>query len=151
MLPHIIEEFSGDFWIEYEQGQCKVNVSIELMDLNTSKKEELISLAKNKQNAAAVGLSGKIRSAIENFFLVDEVPQDFAMATGIYGFATGSIHAIDYTYYWSLNQYRYNVNRDEQAEQWDELAKSLLASLADDIIVGVKGNRADNVIVKNFA
>ena len=151
MLPNIIEEFSGDFWIEYEQGLCKLNASIELMALTADKKEELISIAKNKTNAASEGLADKIRSAIENFFLVEEMPQSFAIANGAYHYSFGSVSAIDYSYFWSLNQYKYSVNQDEQAAEWDELEKSLIASIADDVIVGVKGNRADIVIVKNFA
>jgi hypothetical protein len=43
------------------------------------------------------------------------------------------------------------VKKEERAEAWDELEKSVISSVADDVIVGVKGNRADIVIVKNFA
>ena len=69
MLPNIIEEFDGDFWIEYENGVCKVNVSIDIPELDSKKKGELIKVAKNKKNSAAIGIVGKIRSAIENLFL----------------------------------------------------------------------------------
>ena len=151
MLPHIINNFSGDFWIEFEQGVCKVNVSIERAQLNNAKKEELISIAKDKKNAAAVGISGKIRTAIESFFLADENPKNYLMVSGMYDFVTGSINPIDYRYLCSLKKYMSSVSKDEQAEQWDELEKSLIASIADDVIVGIKGTKVDIVIVKNFA
>ena len=66
MLPKIINDFDGDFWIEFEDGVCKVNVSIKFDEFTSVQKEELINLAKNKKNAAAVGITGKIRSAVEN-------------------------------------------------------------------------------------
>ena len=41
--------------------------------------------------------------------------------------------------------------KSEKSEAWDELEKSVIASVADDVIVGVKGRKADLIIVKNFA
>ena len=58
---------------------------------------------------------------------------------------------VDCYYLWSLEQYRNSVKKEEQAEAWDELEKSVIASVADDVIVGVKGKRADIIVVKKFA
>ena len=69
MLPEIIDDFEGDLWIEFEDGVCKVNVSIEFAEFSVEKKQELVALATNKKNAAATGVVGKIRSAVENLFL----------------------------------------------------------------------------------
>ena len=44
MLPNIIEDFEGTLWIEFEDGVCKVNVSIEMPTFEVSKKEELIDI-----------------------------------------------------------------------------------------------------------
>jgi hypothetical protein len=57
---------------------------------------------------------------------------------------------VDYAYLWSLDQYRSTVDRSERAEEWDELEKSVIASVADDVVVGVKGKRADIVVIKKF-
>ena len=151
MLPNIIKEFSGDFWIEYEQGLCKLNASIELMDLTSAKKEELISIAKNKKNAAAVGIVGKIRSVIENVFLDEEIARACGASACVYQSATGYSEGIDYSYIWSLNHYRSTVKPEEKPAEWDELEKSVIAAVADDVIVGVKGKKADVIIIKKFA
>ena len=58
---------------------------------------------------------------------------------------------MDYSRFWSLDQYRSSVKKDKQSEAWDEIEKSVLASVADDVIVGVKGTQADIIIVKKFA
>ena len=43
MLPKIIDEFDGDFWIDFEDGVCKVNVSIIFAEFSVDKKKELIT------------------------------------------------------------------------------------------------------------
>ena len=57
----------------------------------------------------------------------------------------------DYACLWSLEQYRNGIERKENSEAWDELEKSVIASVADDVIVGVKGKQADIIIIKKFA
>ena len=151
MLPNIIDRFEGSIWFEFVDGVCKIKLSVEIPALNTTKKEDLLELAKNKKNAAVVGIVGKIRDAIENFFLDESVAVSFRMAASGYDMTTGYIDSMDYAYLWRLEEYRSSVNKKEQEADWDELEKSVIASAADDVIVGVKGKCAQIVIVKKFA
>ena len=151
MLPNIIDEFNGTLWIEYEEGVGKVHVSIEIPEFNSDKKEELIEIAKNKKNATAVGIVGKIRNAIENFLLNEDAALALSVSSGSTHLAAGYSEGVNYAYIWSLEKYRSSVKKEEQTEAWDELEKSVIASVADDVIVGVKGNQADIIIVKKFA
>ncbi len=151
MLPNIISDFEGNLWFDFADGVCKINISIIIPQFNADKKDELIEIAKDKKNAAAVGIVGKIRSAVEDFFLSEDVQTAFYAAPGAINPATGFCECIDYSYLWTLDQYRSDIDKDEQAEAWDELEKSVIASAADDVTVGVKGNRADIVIIKKFA
>ena len=154
MLPYIIDDFEGRFWIDFEDGVCKVNASIQIPEFNTDKKEALINVAKNKKNAAAVGIVGKIRDAIENFIFNEaamEIWDLSAESYGPYGFASGYCEGADYSYYWRLEEYKNYVKKEEKKEEWDELEKSVIASVADDITVGIKGTSAEIVIIKKFA
>ena len=148
MLPYLVEDFSGDFWIEYEDGVCKVNASINIPDFNSIKKEELIAISKNKKNAAAVGIVGKIRNLLEDFFLSNG-DVDYVPLSSVHPLSVGYCGTVDYSYLWTLNQYRMTIE-EEKIEDWDELEKSIIANLADDVIVGVKGKKANIVIVKKF-
>ena len=151
MLPNIIDDFEGELWIDFEDGVCKVNVSIKIPEFSIEKKEELIGIAKNKRNSRSVGIVGKICDAIENFFLDKERMDALALSSGAFRFGTGYSEGVDYAYLWRLEEYRSSVKKEEQVEAWDELEKSVIASVADDVIVGVKGRRADIIIVKQFA
>ncbi len=150
MLPNLIDDFDGELWIDFEDGVCKVNVSIQIPEFNTEKKAELIGIAKNKKNAAAVGIVGKIRNAIEDFFLVESSTDAFGVPPALFHLSAGFCEGVDYSYLWRLEDYRYSVKKEEKTEEWDELEKSVIASVADDVIVGVKGKRADIIIVKKF-
>lgn len=151
MLPNIVDDFEGELWIDFEDGVCKVNVSVQFPEVNADKKAELISIAKDQKNAAAVGIVGKIRNAIENFFLDEDMMTAVTISTRPYSLATGYSDGVDYDYLWRLEEYRKSVKKEEQIEAWDELEKSVIASVADDVIVGVRGKRAEIVIMKKFA
>ena len=151
MLPNIIDDFDGEMWIDFDDGVCKITVSIRIPEFNIDKKEELIGIAKNKKNAAAVGIVGKIRNAIENFFLDEETMKSMALSAGDAEFSNGYYEGVDYAYLWRLEEYRSTVKKETQTDAWDELEKSVIASASDDVIVGVKGKCAEIVIIKKFA
>ena len=151
MLPKLIDDFSGDLWIEYENGECRVNVSLRFDEFTAEKKKELVGIAKNKKNAAAAGIVGKIRSSLENIFLDEDVMRGVNVPADAFYFESKHGDYIDYSYIWSLEQYKTTVTKEEKSDEWDDLEKSVIASVADDIIVGVKGKRADIIIIKKFA
>ena len=151
MLPKIISGFDGDFWIEFENGVCKVNASIEIDRFTAEKKKELVAVSKNKKNAAVSGIGGRIRSVLEDMFLDEDVVRNYDISMNSFNFANSFAVGTNYSYMWSLGQYKNGVDKEEKAEDWDELEKSVIASVADDVVVGVKGRRADIVIIKKFA
>ena len=151
MLPNIIDEFDGKLWIDFEDGVCKVNISISIPEFNIEKKQELIDIAKNKKNSAAVGIVGKIRDSIENFLLDETIMAALNMSSESFDFGVGYSEGVNYSYLWRLDEYRSTVKKEEQTEAWDELEKSVIASAADDVIVGVKGRKANIIIVKKFS
>ena len=150
MLPNLIDEFYGDFWIELDDGVCKINASIEIPEFSSTKKEELINIAKSKKNAAAVGIVGKIRDAIENILLIGKEADAYNAASSGFHLATGFSEGVDYSYIWSLEQYRAGVKESEDKEEWDELEKSVIAASADDVVVSVRSRRANITVTKSF-
>ena len=57
-------------------------------------------------------------------------------------------HNSTYSYKWSLDNYRNAVSKEK--EKYDELEKSIVANLADDVVVGIKGKQVEIVVVKKF-
>ena len=146
MLPSIVENYSGEFWIEAEEKSYSLCVKFSTTEMKISTRERLIGVSKSNQNFAAVGITGKIREVFD--YMTAESEDAMVSPAGKYGFATN----IDFSQIWSLKQYSDGVKEDEnEKEKWDELERSILVKLADDVLVGVKGKNVKMIIRKNFA
>ena len=42
------------------------------------------------------------------------------------------------------------ADSEEKKEAWDELEKSVITKIADDVIVGIKGRKVDIIVKKAF-
>jgi len=168
MLRAVAEKFVADFWLEGKNdGTCLVHLTV-YTDMDILKKRELIDVSKNKKNAAYPGLAGKIREIIEDSIYFQDNPKEGEKAEG--GRREYMMMTLTNNYMapgapmpmdgclWTLESYRQSVETaieadgetEEAEEAWDELEKSILAHLADDIRVAVKGNTAEIVIEKKF-
>ena len=147
MLPSIVSNFSGEFCIENQGNdyELRMNVSVDGMDVET--RSRLIKVSKNNRNASVVGITGKIRAVFDYMAMSSGDP--VMSPASRYGFSTN----IDFSQIWSLRQYQDGVREDsgEGSEEWDEFERSIIASVADDVLVGVKGNCVSIIIKKTFA
>ena len=143
MLKELSQDFDGDFWIEHENlsftfvAQLYIN---EMMDMQT--KRGFINISSDKKNAAAKGIMGKIRDIVENMLY----PEHAMYSASFIAYQLET--AVLLNDQWTLNRYK-DAQRNN-AEPWDELEKSIIANLADDVIVSVKGNKVEIAIMKNF-
>ena len=123
-------------------------------------RDEIISVSKSGKNAAAKGIMGKIRAVAETMLLAAFDPDFIPMpADGEYydyhGFNMGFGNIdpaiscnVGYAYSWSLYNYKTSVEKKEDA--YTELERSIVAKLADDIIVGVRGKNVEIILKKSF-
>ena len=147
MLPSIISNFSGEFWIENEGDEYEIFLSVSVANIDVATRDRLIKISKNNKNASVVGISGKIRAVFDYMAMGTSDPM-FSPAAR-YGFSTN----IDFSQLWSLKQYG-NCIRDEaenKKEEWDEFERSIIVKVADDVLVGVKGKNVSIIIKKKFA
>lgn len=143
MLKELSQEFEGEFWIEQENLSFSFITQIHIdkvMDMETKRK--FIEIASDKKNAAAKGIMGKIRDVVENLLY----PESAMYSASFISYQLET--AVLMNDQWTLNRYK-NAERNN-AEPWDELEKSIIANLADDVIVSVKSNNVEIVIMKNF-
>ena len=160
MLPGLIQNFSGEFWAENDGDNYELHVELKADDMNLDLRDELISVSKSGKNAAAKGVMGKIRAVAETMLLAASDPT-LSVPTGEYydycGYNMGFGY-IDpamametgYVYSWSLCNYKTAVEEKEE-DAYAELERSIVAKLADDIIVGVRGNNVEIIVKKSFA
>jgi len=161
MVNAITEEFEADFWLEGKRGQaCRLHLMAET-PMNLTKKRELVKASSNKRNSAYKGFMGRIRELMEEgiYAVAEDTPSGedipFPFETmGVSRTKTAAMNANAYQY--SLAKYRADINavkgsNVQVAEEWDELEKSIVANIADDVRVGVKGDTVELVIEKDWS
>ena len=146
MLPELVNDFEGTFWLQNIDKEYELHAEIAVGKLSKEKKESLIAISANKKNAAATSFMGKIRDVAQNMLLFSETPSD---SDYLYDYDTSDVH---YTYAWTLDYYKkQQIERlPSDSDEWDELERSIVAKLADDVIVGVRGKKVEIIIKKKF-
>lgn len=159
MLPSLIKNFEGIFWVKNEGPCYELHVELKVDKMSAETREELISVSKSRKNAAAIGIMGRIRAAAEEMILYTTegsagVPVECLVGSNL---ELGNVYAMPstvmgtaYIHAWTLGQYKQQMKEENKEECWDELERSIVAKLADDVIVGVKGRQVDIIIKKTF-
>ena len=143
MLKELSGDFEGEFWVEQQDLAFEFTTRIyvkENMDKQTKRK--FINVSTDKKNAAAKGIVGKIRDVVENMLY----PENAMYSSNFISYQLETAVLLDDN--WTLKRYK-DAEKDNK-EPWDELEKSIIANLADDVSVAVKGNNVEIVITKNF-
>ncbi len=147
MMRSITGEKTGKFWIEDEDGEYRLHLVVNTwMDMD--KRDQLISASTSGKNEAAKGLMGRLRNFFEQSGNSTGLPFYYSEMPGEY---TGSTLNME----WSMNVYQNSLSKwtehDVKArEMWDELEKSVVTHVADDVKVSVKGQRAEMIIIKKL-
>jgi hypothetical protein len=158
MLKELTADYHAAIWFEKYKHECCIKLTGKTQ-MDQDKKEGLLGMASNEGNSLARGFMGKIGDIIENGLLnysnVMKLQQQYGggmVNYGTMGMYSGVEGMADSGIMWSLYEYKGALkegNADSEAtrEAWDELEKSIVASVAKDVLVGVKGNRLDMTIV----
>ena len=145
-------ECKGLFWIEVEnENNFELHLQMEKPG-NSEGREKLIGISSRKRNEAATGLMGKIRALFEE-------SMDNYEETGVYYAQNGiCIYELEDMYAacvtsgeamtWTLRDYE--KQEQEEDGRWDELERSIVANLADDVLVSMKGRHAEITVKKKF-
>ncbi|WP_295157340.1 hypothetical protein [uncultured Ruminococcus sp.] len=149
MLPQLLIYGKGKFQIEAEGRDVELHLSVTPYDMNASDRDKILSVSKSGKNAAAVGIIGKIVNAVE-IMLADRAKIE---KNDPYGYFSMGLAEYSDSTAWSLMNYRDSFDSNAQTEKqeaWDELEKSIIAKLADDVIVGVLNGKVDIIVKKKF-
>ena len=155
MLRSVAGEVSADYWIIQEEKKFELHMQSEVI-LTDEMREQLISASTSGENAAGKGIMGKIRLMIEDVFLSRSmeavITSGLAMSLMSSASATGQSSGAD-AYLWSLNQYKKEVEAKrmkDEGEAWDELEKSIIAKIADEVTVWIMGSSVEIIVYKAF-
>lgn len=159
MVRAITGDFKAYFWIENQEGGgYRIHLDAET-PMNLDKKTELISLSSKGVNNVLGGFMGKIRDMVENGLYYYNKVDQLQLKNGIYtpvGVTAGitpESTGVD-GFVWTMDEYRDRMNSargsdPDASKAWDELERSIVASIADDVVVSVRKNMVKITISKN--
>jgi hypothetical protein len=142
LLTELVEKFSGEFFIENEGSKYELHSVIKVPAMTSEIRSELIEISSKKKNSASKGILGKIRNAFD-VVLLSVYENDAA-----YPIPVDNDYSYHYYQEWSLRNYVEEY--EEKKEIDDELQKSIIGSLADNVVVSIKGGNVHIVISKEF-
>lgn len=145
MMRSITGETRGEFWIEEKDTEFQIHLRVDTA-MSFEKREKLLSASTTGKNEAAKGLMGRLRNLFEQ-----GEPE-----TGAFLYHPRMLEttgALDWE--WSMVAYQselsQRIEKDESSRQmWDELEKSVVTHVADDVKVSIKGRCAEMIIFKKM-
>ena len=162
MFEEMTDAFTALMWVEKYKNQCAIKL-IGNAKIDADTKMELLSVSSTGTNTMAKGFMGKIKDIIETGILNYEavmklnqqyngIPVNYA-GLGVYsalGIATNP--AAFSGMMWSMQDYKHSLEEGKASDEgmlgaWDELEKSIVASVADDVIVGVDRNKVQITMI----
>lgn len=156
MVRAITGSFTAEYWLEHEGTTCKLVLSAK-SELDYGKRSEFLSVSTTGKNTAKTGIMEKIRGIFEAGLYGME--QSFAAQAeyGVGMYSAGMMGAVDAgmteaIYSWSMQKYKNEIEskRTEYPDVWDELEKSIIANLADEVSVGVTKDGVELTVQKKF-
>ena len=155
MMRAMTGEREADFWIEDDGAAGTVNLHLAVQTpMNAEMRKKLLSASTSGENSAATGVTGKLRDLFEQFIepesarLPDDLVTGMDLAYSGGDFGTLSVAAAGI---WSMSRYKAAVKEGRAPiEDWDELEKSVVAKLADEVKIAIAGQDVEMVISKKF-
>lgn len=165
MLKGITDDFNALIWAEKFNKKCCVKL-VGSTKMDADKKHDILSISSSGKNDMAKGFMGKVKDIIEtgilNYENVMSLNQKYNGVAvnygglGMYCDAGIAMNPGAYNgFMWSMTDYKKAL--ENQAGNnlgiqgaWDELEKSIVANIADDVIVGVKEDKVQMTIIYNL-
>ncbi len=139
------EDFTAKFWAENVDNEYVIVMEADAIDLTEEAKQNLISISSTGENTNVFGVMDRIRS----LFGVLAAGIDTSSLPGVTSFGYGYNKADD-DLTWSLKKYRKAITENNLDPAIEEISKSVVANVADDIVVGVKDKKVKIEIYKTF-
>ena len=156
--------FKANFWTEWQSsiltwksgGSFKIHIQADA-DVDYAQRRELIDVSSKKENIAPRGIMEKVRELVEaglhGMNEILKLQAEYGGGAVNYGLL-GAMDVQQMMYSWSMSKYKSQVkdlkNNLAWEDAWDELEKSIIANIADDVQVGVTAGSVEVIVIKDF-
>lgn len=153
MVEGRIGEYSAKFWIEREQHMYKLHLELD-RKLSEEDEKSLLETATTNRGQVPTGMMDRIGMFLDNIvrnqgYKMEQIARGGVVMNGMgsmYAAATQEADGIR----WSLTSYTKEVKKEKEPDRIDDLERSIIAKLADDIVVRIRGSKAEVIVEKTF-
>ena len=160
-LIGLLRGISGDVEADYQARQEGQKFVLSLnadVRMTQDMRKQLLAASSSGKNSAARGFMGRLREMVAAILLPENGDSDevSGLALGLMSLGgparyTAGVNA----YAWSMSKYMSEVRSSREADEdaadaWDELEKSIVANLADEVSVKIVGSAVEISIAKAF-
>lgn len=149
MMRSLTGETEGEFWIEDEKAVYQLHLKVQTI-MDPDKREQLLAASTSGKNESAKGLMGRLRDFFDRG--TDGGYVSSLVLPSMYEHSTTPL--LDWE--WSMLEYQKELsiqvetNESGAKEAWDELEKSVVAHVADDVKVSIRGRDVEMIIYKEM-
>lgn len=140
LFKELTNDFEGTFHVENEGLSFALITRITTDEMNKKMKKNLIKVSTANHNAAAKGFMGRVRDVVENMLY----PENSYYSSNFVAYQLETSVLMNDT--WTLSEYK----KEKSGDDWDELERSIVANLSDDVTVAIKGKNVEIIITKSF-
>jgi len=148
LTVRMFDNLKYEFFVENTEKRFMLHLSADTF-VSQGQKEKLMSLSTSGENKAAKGIFGKISTIFESLLTGGGEYSQIAEAYCL-GSYIPYLDSIDITTYFSLLAFQDERADKPDDEQWDGLEKSIIATLAKDMVIGVREKRVEMIAVIEF-
>lgn len=157
-IKSLTGEVDALYWVDRQGNTFVLHLKADDIIMNKEIREELLSAATSGKNAAAKGFMGKLRDLVASVMTPSAMGPTVLSAMSLGMMSTASPvgeNAGMSSYIWSMKTYKEKllakdgteIDLDEASE---DLERSIVANLADDVLVSIVGSRVQIDITKAF-
>ena len=142
MMRAIAGDVDGEFWIENKGPSYELHLRCNTF-MDERKRKMLLGASSSGKNEANRGFMGKLRAFFEP---TEDLPPFCSFnPDGTYSDMVWSMRS-----YQKMLRQCVDQNREGAEEAWDELEKSVVSHLADDVRVGIRGTEVEMTVYRNL-
>lgn len=151
-MKSIAGDVEGIYYVEKKDTRFDICMKAQVI-LTAEMREQFLSVSSTGKNAAAKSFMGKIRDMITTVVMsMNSDPTMLQMGIMSAGSPIGYQGGLE-CYEWYMNKYKEAVRDSDpegESEAWDELEKSIVANLADDVSISIVRSEVEVKITKTF-
>ena len=149
MMPEIVGDVEMRYWTEHKKRQYKIHVSADVF-MTREIRKSLLSVSSTGKNAANQSFTDQMRAVISDMASDKNIKKSSVQRGDDEG-GTGRQNV----YRWSMKSYKSRMEREKKRTgetdlTWQNLEKSIIARIADDVSISIMGTSVEIIAFKAF-